>query len=382
LKKLLFTSLNDHVPWGGSEVLWSEVAKHLVEYHVVTALVKKWDDLPDPIKQLGSSGVTISYKPQNKQQSFKQTLADKIKNKIGFKTQKPLHDLEALVSLNAFDLVIISLGDHASPKLISYTQFLKRCEIPFVIVIQLATDLRYLEDQLLFGLKESYQHAKAVCYLSEANLDIVETHIGAFLTNKIKIDNPFNYKQDYIAPIEHESYNIACVAALTTFHKGQDLLLKALAQDKWRLRNVCFNFYGGGINKNQLKSLVKLYNLENIVKFKGYEPDKSKIWKENIACVMPSRMEGQSLAMLEAMAYGRMVISTKVGDAQRLIKINKTGFLIDAPTAELIDNVLEKAWENRANWIDMGKLSRIRLYEMIKTDPVEDFSNKLLALLA
>ncbi|WNH09625.1 glycosyltransferase [Thalassobellus suaedae] len=93
--------------------------------------------------------------------------------------------------------------------------------------------------------------------------------------------------------------------------------------------------------------------------------------------VIPSRMEGQSLAMLEAMAYGRMVISTKVGDAERLVKHNETGFLIDAPTVALIDLALEKAWKERTNWVEMGKLSRKHLFEMIQKDPVIDFSNKL-----
>lgn len=381
MKKILFTSLNDHVPWGGSEVLWTEVAKKLSGKYQVVALVKKWSDPPKPIQNLEVCGVKIFYKPIVESLTFKQQFVEKIKRKFGFKKKKQLNDLEVVYGINSFELVIISFGDHADSKLKEYTEYLRGIKVPYVIIVQLATDLRYLEDIKILHLKEAYVHAKAVCYLSKENLETIELQFGVFLTNTLKIDNPFFYKQIYIAPVEQRVYHVACVAALTTFHKGQELLVKALAQDKWRLRNICFNFYGIGINEIQLKNLIALYNLDNIVKLKGYESDNNKIWETNIACIMPSRMEGQSLAMLEAMSFGRMIISTKVGDAERLIRQNETGFLIDAPTLSFIDITLEKAWENRTNWIEMGKLSRKHLYGTIKKDPVIDFAEKLQSLI-
>jgi glycosyltransferase involved in cell wall biosynthesis len=381
LKKILFTSLNDHVPWGGSEVLWTEVAKKLSDKYQVVALVKKWSDTPNPIQNLEECGVKICYKPIFKSLTFKQQFVEKIKSKFGLQKKEQLNDLEVVYDINSFELVVISLGDYADSKLKTYTEYLRRIKVPYVIIVQLATDLIYLDDIRILQLKEAYVHAKAVCYLSKENLETIELQFGVLLTNTLKIDNPFFYKQIYIAPVEQQVYHVACVAALTTFHKGQELLLKALAQDKWRLRNIRFNFYGIGINEIQLKNLIALYKLDNIVKLKGYESDNNKIWEKNIACIMPSRMEGQSLAMLEAMSFGRMIISTKVGDAERLIRQNETGFLIDAPTVSFIDITLEKAWENRTNWIEMGKLSRKHLYDTIKKDSVIDFSEKLQSLI-
>ena len=84
--------------------------------------------------------------------------------------------------------------------------------------------------------------------------------------------------------------------------------------------------------------------------------------------------------MLEAMSYGRMIISTRVGDAERLILNNKTGFLIEALTFDLLDGVLDKAWYNREYWQEMGVLSREQLYKTITSDPVLDFSKKILKI--
>jgi len=108
----------------------------------------------------------------------------------------------------------------------------------------------------------------------------------------------------------------------------------------------------------------------------GFERNKETIWKENMACIMPSRMEGQSLAMLEAMSFGRMIISTNVGDAERLIEHGETGFICDA-TVESVNKILDEAWNKRTDWLKIVKRSNDRLYTLITEDPVITFANIL-----
>lgn len=381
MKKILIASLNDHTPWGGSEELWSRVAINLLESCQVAVLVKKWKNDPEQITKLINKKATIFYKPIVRETTFKELFINKIKYKFGLKKAKLIHDLDFVQNIQEYDLVVLSAGDHTDAKIVTYGNYLKELKIKYVIIVQLATDLRHLDDSMLLILKDVYENAKGVYYLSEDNIRIIEMQFGLVLSNGIKIDNPFDLQQSYVLPLENENYNIALVAAFTTFHKGQELLLNALSDPKWKKRNIIFNFYGNGINEMQIKRLVKLYQLENIVNLKGYESDKNQIWENNIACILPSRMEGQSLAMLEAMSFGRMIISTKVGDAQRLIKHNETGFLIEAPTVEFIDIALEQAWKNRTNWIEMGKLSKKRLHFIIKKDPVIEFAEKLKSII-
>lgn len=381
MKKILFTSLNDHVPWGGSEELWSKVALHLSGTYKIAVLIKKWKNAPMQIGEFMENNVEVFYKPVNKEKIFIKVVLNKFKHKFGFKKNKLKNDFNSVKNIQDFDLVVLSVGNHSDSKILEYTNYLKILNKSYLIIVQLATDLQYLDDNILLGLKEAYENAKGVCYLCEDNLKIIEMQFGFVLANKIKIDNPFNFGQNYVLPLEQQNYNVACVASFTTFHKGQELLLRSISNQKWQERNIIFNLYGSGINENQIRRLIKIYKLENKVNLKGYEPDINKIWKENIVCIMPSRMEGQSLAMLEAMSFGRMVISTKVGDAQRLVKHNETGFLINAPTVEFIEIALDQAWESRTNWVEMGKLSRKHLYDTIKKDSVIDFSEKLQILL-
>ena len=111
--------------------------------------------------------------------------------------------------------------------------------------------------------------------------------LGATLENKVLANNPFNFNQQYLE-FENDSgrINIACVASMICFHKSQDLLLSVFGQQKWKQRNLCLNLYGDGINLEQLKRLVELYDLENHVCIRGFETDKVKNLEKRMLLVL------------------------------------------------------------------------------------------------
>lgn len=380
MKNILFISDNDGVPWGGSEELWSQTALQLSKNHKVSVLVERWSPEPMPITLLKNSGIKVFYKTA-KNREKPSVLLSFLYRIFGHLNKTKRHPLLSVKSLESFDLIIISMCDSVNRKLVGYTEILQSRCLDYVLLIQLATDLRPITDKLSNSLKVAYECAKRVYFLSPENAVKTQMLLGCQLENIDYVNNPFNYQQTYFPFKDRkDTWILACVANLKCFHKGQDLLLMVLSQEKWKQRNWHLNFYGTGINKQLIERLISLYQLEDKVSLVGYEPDKTKIWDKNMACVLPSRMEGQSLAMLEAMSFGRLVISTKVGDAERLIEHGKTGFLIDYPTIEAIDKTLDEAWEARTEWLEMGKLSRVRLYEKMPKDPIVLFIEKLLSL--
>ena len=367
--KLLFISLNDHVPWGGSEELWSKTALYLSGNHQITVLVKRWKETHPKLKKLIDADVNVKFKDQYQ---TKKSFIDKFYRKFFGKTRTK----NIKFNYQPYNHVLISLGNNFDSNLNFYTNTLIEEQKDYSLIIQLATDLRHITDKQIQAFVESYQKAKNVFFLSEDNVFKTELLLGVELTNKIKINNPFNFSQGYIAP-KSNKFNMACVAAFTSFHKGQDLLITALGQEKWRNRDFKLNLYGDGINKQQIKRLIERYNLDSKVIIKGFVKNKEDIWKENTICIMPSRMEGQSLAMLEAMSFGRMVIATNVGDANELIIEDETGFLIPAATVELIDEALEKAWLARNEITKMGINSRKHLFNYITKDPIIQFAEQI-----
>ncbi|MDC0408585.1 hypothetical protein OAM38_00065 [Flavobacteriaceae bacterium] len=109
-------------------------------------------------------------------------------------------------------------------KLIGLAQELKVKDVPYSIIVQLATDLRNIDDNTSKKIFEAYKKAQCTFFLSEENISKTEMLFGEELLNKVRINNPFNYHQGYCS-IDKGNHNLACVAAYTSFHKSQDLLI-------------------------------------------------------------------------------------------------------------------------------------------------------------
>lgn len=74
---------------------------------------------------------------------------------------------------------------------------------------------------------------------------------------------------------------------------------------------------------------------------------------------------------------GRIPIVTAVGRNSEFVDDNETGFLAAAATVELIDDAMERAWQNRHRWQQMGALAAERIRERFPADPVTSFADKL-----
>jgi len=92
--------------------------------------------------------------------------------------------------------------------------------------------------------------------------------------------------------------------------------------------------------------MIDEFGLVQNIKFLGLRSDISDILTLLDLFVMPSKSEGLSLALLEAMAAEKIIVTTSVGGNCQLIKNNKNGILIPPENAEALSdeiiNVLKK----------------------------------------
>jgi glycosyltransferase involved in cell wall biosynthesis len=79
------------------------------------------------------------------------------------------------------------------------------------------------------------------------------------------------------------------------------------------------------------------------------------------------------------MMCGRVPITTKVGRSAELIDDNDSGFLAPAATVELIDEVLERAWQRRNEWQAMGQRAARAIRARHSLRPADDFADRILA---
>lgn len=359
-------------PWGGSEELWSRAALRLREGgHEVSASVVWWPQLSPKVTNLAQKGIEVATQscPYAR---WPVVLWRRMKRRWGaaapemewLRNQKP-------------DLVVISQGFNRDG--LDWMKFCREIGAPYAPIIQCNSEVWWPADDTSQEMLAVYGAAKKVFCVSRHNLELLERQIGESLPNAEVVWNPFNVpsEQPPAWPQEKGAYKLACVARLEPAAKGQDVLLRVLAQDKWRARAVEVNFYGSGPSGTNLKRLADRLGVKN-VHFRGFATDVRKIWEENHLLVLPSRYEGLPLALVEAMWCARAAVVTDAGGNAEVCVNGETGFVAAAPIPELLDQALENAWNRRDDWPDMGQRARVRAERLIPKDPINDFCGRLM----
>lgn len=100
---------------------------------------------------------------------------------------------------------------------------------------------------------------------------------------------------------------------------------------------------GDGSLRTLLNQRIKELNLTDKVKLYGFRESPFDLVKGCNFYLLPSLSEGLSLAVCEAMSAGLPVIASKVGGTAEIIEHDKTGWLIQEPTAKALAEMIEFA---------------------------------------
>ncbi len=103
----------------------------------------------------------------------------------------------------------------------------------------------------------------------------------------------------------------------------------------------------------------------------------TEIWAKNQALILPSRYEGLPLSLVESMLCRRFGIVTDVSGNKEIIMDNENGFLAQAPKAEFVDEAMERAWQRRNEWQQIGERARSYIESIVPQDPVHFFYDEL-----
>ena len=128
------------------------------------------------------------------------------------------------------------------------------------------------------------------------------------------------------------------------------------------------------------KETAKYLGTHNI-NFRGHVNSIEDIWKDNHALVLSSRYEGMPLSIIEAMFSKRVVITTDVAGHSEFIDDGVNGYLSEAANNKLFANTLERAWQERGKWKEMGENAFTKVNAKSTVDPVSIFSNEIIELL-
>jgi glycosyltransferase involved in cell wall biosynthesis len=230
-------------------------------------------------------------------------------------------------------------------------------------------------------MRAAFERARVCYFVSRANLDVTRRQLASPLPHARVVRNPFNVPYDAAPawPADDSVLRLACVARLDAVCKGQDLILEVLRQERWRRRPVQVTLVGRGPTEGTYRDLVSMYGLEN-VRFGGFTSDIEGVWANHHALILPSRVEGLPLAIVEAMLCGRPCIVTDVAGNAEVVEDGVTGFVAPAPTVALLDEAMERAWEARRELQSMGRHAAERIRTYVPADPVGAFAEELMSL--
>jgi len=143
--------------------------------------------------------------------------------------------------------------------------------------------------------------------------------------------------------------------------KDQRLLLQAFSRLKYEKKNLRLVFVGDGPEKRNLESMRKRLSCGDRVVFLGERDDVDKILSAFDLFVLPSRNEGISNTILEAMATGLPVIATDVGGNPELVKHGHSGLLFPPGDCEALVDALNFYIEQNPHMIEIhGRNARER----------------------
>jgi glycosyltransferase involved in cell wall biosynthesis len=172
-------------------------------------------------------------------------------------------------------------------------------------------------------------------------------------------------------------------------HKGHYVMAAALQRILQVRRDIKILCVGNEIyppHVAQLRAHVGELGLRDHMLMPGYYPDIEQVMRLVDACMLPSFIEGWSIAMNEAMFYRKPLILTDTGGASDVIENDDIGILLptEYPELETLDGAALDALayaprdyrlaaplaqamirfaDERARWARAGEIGRRKIYE-------------------
>lgn len=365
-KILLFSTLNPFPFWAGSENLWfdfvtDERVNKEVKFQVALAespVTKK------KAVQLAAAGVQTSlYNHFNT--SFAKRTIYRARDKFAknFHRTIPWYDK---IKKGDYDLVWFNVAVVSDLIDLSYAvEICKQKEIPFWLLLQQGNENYFpTNEKDLEAFTRVALSAKRFIFISKQNGYSVERAIGQKLSNALYSMNAIPAATISRAKQLSQQHPINTGTIAKFFNlgrfspqeKAQHLLLEAFAEEKWKYRDWQLTFVGvSEFGRIYLKKLISFYDLDpNRIKITGYINNVLEEILKHDVLLMPSYAEGTPFAMIEAMACARPCIGTPVGGIPELIEDDKTGWLCDGIDKNDVSRKLEKAWQQRNQWQELG----------------------------
>lgn len=155
---------------------------------------------------------------------------------------------------------------------------------------------------------------------------VVSNKLKPQLNGSSSLFNNFVLPKAFIDKKSQAITRVSFIGRLSS-EKGPDIFIQLASHFK-NNNKLVFNLFGDGPERHKLEK-----NLPNNCHIRGFTSDMDKVWHNSDILVISSREEGLPMVAIEAMMSGVLVVSTKVGQLDKLITSHKTGYLAEQISA-------------------------------------------------
>ena len=160
---------------------------------------------------------------------------------------------------------------------------------------------------------------------------------------------------------------LGCVGVLLP-DKGQDWLIRALAEVKKEFPGARLLLAGHGPCRGKLELLAKQLGLESDVIFAGFVRDVETVYAALDVFLLPSFFEALNNSLLAAMSYEIPSIAFNKGALGEIIEDGKSGLLVSGPNVVEIAAAVAHLVREHESARKLGRAGRQRIEENFSAD--------------
>ena len=201
-----------------------------------------------------------------------------------------------------------------------------------------------------------YRSADRVLVVSQEIKETIQQHFSLTESKILFLKNGIVFEDDLLEPIDlgkefsltRSMFKLIAVGRLVSLKKF-DMLIRAVKEVVNRgLDDLVVFIAGEGEEQTRLEQLIQDFGLGGCVKLLGLKHDVMRLMKACDLLVMPSRYEGLSMAMIEAMACGLPIIASDVRGLKDYITNEQNGLLFPVDDYKALAERILRLANNKA----------------------------------
>ena len=215
---------------------------------------------------------------------------------------------------------------------------------------------------------------------------VVPTNSERDLLHKLSFSLNVKYLRNWYSPYlvrknlhKHSAPLKFMSAGFLQYRKGFDLLIQSINLIKSKLPpGVEFHIYGDGPEKDNLIKLIKDNDMESTIFLKGIRDGLEEVYCQYDVFILPSRLEGFPLVMINSIACGLPCIAFDCPTGPRqIIETGVNGFLIEnGNIKELASAIMNIINEEDISIYSKGAVNSAKDYS------IEDITDKWIEMIS